>query len=875
MIFFKFNITKGFVLLYFSIHNYSSLYGEFYCISHYQQLFKRKGNYDEGFGHKQHKDRWLPKNKGIDEPDALSTPKSTKPAAAYNLKTSNVFVMKSSLTEPGNKRDAEVKGKLKMSWPPEKKNAVVNSSQRAYAPALKNKSPDIGKTSTQSMSFTEYQKSDRIQLKAIKDQSKTTGLSSHSEESKLRIDPSKAEDKQDSVSPRKLTFTSPSAEKGLIHTNQRIVKTNISPAVNRSDIFPNKAKKFVRFAPKVDVAQFDESSQIIEETSQQSEQSQVNESKDVQEERNGIDNPTPEFSEEQSRNKANLEISENECEGETSDTLNQEPGVGVESSQVSPPADQSTAVNGAAESHDIQSVTETFSPAPDVSDQKSHDQLDVAPASSASPQEPQGPAGQTTEGEDSQDSSTHQENNASQQKAVVRTNSLKGAAKPAEKTKARLGSWSKGKSPLSKLFTSAGNERTNKAETKDAKKPEAKPGGGILGRLFQTSSEKTDETKKLAEKDEKQDETREESKTAEVKEAIREEKQNENTTAQAPCVEQESNTLETNKCEDISKTTETPDLLRSSTTETNETGEDHAVPAPTDALQSDHEEDNLLVSDPGDVQSSEELLSQETAERSSGEVLSDPFSFGDSVSSVFTEPLVLQINTDQSVQKPNELLDAADDGPRGALFDLSHDPPADASSLLAPSEAQEVFENAPGDVFSSASGGFGLLDVEPVSATLSETDELIVSEPAPLDQDKSPASDPGMNIQVEDQSSGLDIFSLNDNLFTQPPADHVTDQGTAEASTTFGVGDMSNSVDMFAASADSLNDLLGLDGSSAASSSAPIDIFADDMFASGAQLLQSEAGTVDAFMDSLLGHGDNKTEQAAETDSSWMDDLLG
>uniref|UniRef100_A0A673B462 LIM zinc-binding domain-containing protein n=1 Tax=Sphaeramia orbicularis TaxID=375764 RepID=A0A673B462_9TELE len=40
-----------------SIHNYASLYGEFYCTSHYQQLFKRKGNYDEGFGHQQHKDR--------------------------------------------------------------------------------------------------------------------------------------------------------------------------------------------------------------------------------------------------------------------------------------------------------------------------------------------------------------------------------------------------------------------------------------------------------------------------------------------------------------------------------------------------------------------------------------------------------------------------------------------------------------------------------------------------------------------------------------------------------------------------------------------------------------------------------------------------
>uniref|UniRef100_A0A3Q1GBZ1 LIM domain containing 2 n=1 Tax=Acanthochromis polyacanthus TaxID=80966 RepID=A0A3Q1GBZ1_9TELE len=62
-----------------SLTNYSSLYGEFYCISHYQQLFKRKGNYDEGFGHMQHKNHWLQKNKGTDEPDAKSTPKITKP----------------------------------------------------------------------------------------------------------------------------------------------------------------------------------------------------------------------------------------------------------------------------------------------------------------------------------------------------------------------------------------------------------------------------------------------------------------------------------------------------------------------------------------------------------------------------------------------------------------------------------------------------------------------------------------------------------------------------------------------------------------------------------------------------------------------------
>uniref|UniRef100_A0A3Q0SQB3 LIM domain containing 2 n=1 Tax=Amphilophus citrinellus TaxID=61819 RepID=A0A3Q0SQB3_AMPCI len=34
-----------------SMYSYAPLNGEFYCIFHYQQLFRRKGNYDEGFGH--------------------------------------------------------------------------------------------------------------------------------------------------------------------------------------------------------------------------------------------------------------------------------------------------------------------------------------------------------------------------------------------------------------------------------------------------------------------------------------------------------------------------------------------------------------------------------------------------------------------------------------------------------------------------------------------------------------------------------------------------------------------------------------------------------------------------------------------------------
>lgn len=44
-----------------SLGNYAALHGEFYCKPHFQQLFKSKGNYDEGFGRKQHKELWAHK----------------------------------------------------------------------------------------------------------------------------------------------------------------------------------------------------------------------------------------------------------------------------------------------------------------------------------------------------------------------------------------------------------------------------------------------------------------------------------------------------------------------------------------------------------------------------------------------------------------------------------------------------------------------------------------------------------------------------------------------------------------------------------------------------------------------------------------------
>ncbi len=45
-----------------SLGNYASLHGRMYCKPHYKQLFKSKGNYDEGFGERPHKELWSTKN---------------------------------------------------------------------------------------------------------------------------------------------------------------------------------------------------------------------------------------------------------------------------------------------------------------------------------------------------------------------------------------------------------------------------------------------------------------------------------------------------------------------------------------------------------------------------------------------------------------------------------------------------------------------------------------------------------------------------------------------------------------------------------------------------------------------------------------------
>nr|XP_017530770.2 LIM domain and actin-binding protein 1 isoform X3 [Manis javanica] len=110
-----------------SLGTYASLHGRIYCKPHFNQLFKSKGNYDEGFGHRPHKDLWASKNENeepLERPDhppnAGETPQSPgvedAPIAKVGVLTASMEAKAASQPEKEDK-PAETK-KLRIAWPP-------------------------------------------------------------------------------------------------------------------------------------------------------------------------------------------------------------------------------------------------------------------------------------------------------------------------------------------------------------------------------------------------------------------------------------------------------------------------------------------------------------------------------------------------------------------------------------------------------------------------------------------------------------------------------------------------------------------------------------------------------------------------------------
>ncbi|NXW34640.1 LIMA1 protein, partial [Phaetusa simplex] len=139
-----------------SLGTYASLRGNIYCKPHFNQLFKSKGNYDEGFGHKQHKELWAGKTeceesleKTVHGVNATESPQSPgvedAPIAKVGVLAATMEAKASALPEREEK-PAETK-KLRIAWPPPSDQSTQGSALDEGIKVFKPKWPPEEETS--------------------------------------------------------------------------------------------------------------------------------------------------------------------------------------------------------------------------------------------------------------------------------------------------------------------------------------------------------------------------------------------------------------------------------------------------------------------------------------------------------------------------------------------------------------------------------------------------------------------------------------------------------------------------------------------------------------------------------------------------------
>ncbi|XP_035236467.1 LIM domain and actin-binding protein 1a isoform X2 [Anguilla anguilla] len=136
-----------------SLGNYASLHSNVYCKPHFSQLFKAKGNYDEGFGHRPHKELWVAREEGGDEDqDAeeqgkLEAGQAGRRGAEPESPTveesplAKVNVLAATLETPPPpaetpERPVETR-RLKISWPPPTERGAAGASPAPEGGAVK------------------------------------------------------------------------------------------------------------------------------------------------------------------------------------------------------------------------------------------------------------------------------------------------------------------------------------------------------------------------------------------------------------------------------------------------------------------------------------------------------------------------------------------------------------------------------------------------------------------------------------------------------------------------------------------------------------------------------------------------------------------
>ncbi|CAB1451040.1 unnamed protein product [Pleuronectes platessa] len=103
-----------------SLGNYASLHGRMYCKPHYKQLFKSKGNYDEGFGQKPHKELWNNKNQQQNPAEKVKSPSPEKKVMDSGCSTAHgTLATHDCDTSKSVDENKKLSSKISVVWPPQ------------------------------------------------------------------------------------------------------------------------------------------------------------------------------------------------------------------------------------------------------------------------------------------------------------------------------------------------------------------------------------------------------------------------------------------------------------------------------------------------------------------------------------------------------------------------------------------------------------------------------------------------------------------------------------------------------------------------------------------------------------------------------------
>ncbi|KAL0151263.1 hypothetical protein M9458_053454, partial [Cirrhinus mrigala] len=240
-----------------SLGTYASLHGSIYCKPHFSQLFKSKGNYDEGFGHRPHKEMWTPQTNEEEseggesskpfladsvlvKPTEQLSPKVEESRPAKFTDQTAALETKSQMTSSTEKQLVSVETRrLRVAWPPP---ADSDGSSKVSIPA-----PEVGKGSSklfrakwppEEETPPAQQSSERAELKSLR---RTSSLKERSRPFSVapRLPLSNAS-KQDAQSSHKVTLVRRGSLEDL--SSQSKVKADKTEVKKEAEIPHEKTK---------------------------------------------------------------------------------------------------------------------------------------------------------------------------------------------------------------------------------------------------------------------------------------------------------------------------------------------------------------------------------------------------------------------------------------------------------------------------------------------------------------------------------------------------------------------------------------------------------------------------------------------------------